>query len=430
MKVDKILKGYKFRIYPTKDQENFFKKHFNACRYVWNYFLETKSGVYKNTGLSLSWYDMAAGLTQIKKMPELTWLQEVNAQSIQQEIRKLSKTYSQFFKKTQGFPKFKTKRDGQSFMVPAGIKLSDGLLKIYKLDSKIKVNQHREFGQNARILFLTIKRYKANKYYVIFQVEEDKIHKCKKTSKIGIDLGLKNIVTISNGSKIKNDLLVNPYRKKLDYWHNQFCKKSPSKNREKDILRFSRVNEKINNRKLDFIHKLTSKIINDNQVICMENLNVKGMMKNKYLVTAFRNTSLHEVKRQLEYKAKWNSRDFVKVDRFFSSSKTCGNCGHIHQNLSLSDRTWQCVKCETTHDRDLNAARNILTQGLNILANLPKGKRAKSSVSGMESDVKQKHGEAFPSAPDNKTSEQGESMNHDIGLTRTDNNPPTLLSQI
>lgn len=366
---EKILKGYKFRIYPTKEQETLLSKHFGACRYVWNSILETKKDAYLHAGIKLNYCDTSKGLTAIKKLPDLYWLKEVNSQSIQQELRKLDVAYSRFFQKISDFPAFKSKHDKQSFMVPQRFSYKDKMLEIPKFKTKIKVNQHREFGNDARILFVTISKNKAGKYFASFQVEENKVKSSKISDKqIGLDLGLKDLIVCSDGMRINNPKIAKKSHKKIEYKHRQFSKtKKGGKNRERVRLKLAKIYEKTTNKKQDFAHKLTSKIVDENQIICIEDLDVKGMQKNKGLARSIQDVSWGEVVRQLEYKSGWRDKTLVKVNQYFPSSKTCGNCGHIHQELKLSDREWKCVKCETIHDRDLNAARNILKQGQNII---------------------------------------------------------------
>lgn len=400
---NRIHKGYKFRIYPTKEQEIFFAKTFGACRFIWNYMLETKRDVYLNVGMNLNYGDTSKGLSDIKKIDGNEFLNDVNSQTIQQELRKLDVSYTRFFKKIGNFPKFKSKNDKQSFVIPQFFKYENCKLIIPKLKSSIVVNQHREFGKNFQICFLTISKSKTNKYYCSFQVEEDApISNELKTNEIGIDLGLENLMTFSNGKKIKNPRIPNIYRKKLEYNHRQLSKKIVgSKNREKSKTKLNSIYEKISNIKNDYIDKLTSKIANENQVVIMEDLLISNMMKNRKLSKSIQDTSWGEIVRQIEYKTKWKSGRFIKIDKFFPSSKTCSCCGHINQDMNLSTRSWKCI-CGKEHDRDVNASINILNQGLNLIT---------KSGSGIESDSKQKSEEASKKVFGNSENNI-ESMNH------------------
>lgn len=378
----RVLKGYKFRINPTKEQEEFFSKTFGGCRFVWNYILESKKNAYLFGGVKSNFAETCKGLTDIKKFEGLEWLSELNSQSIQQELRKLDVAYSRFFKKISDFPQFKSKKDKQSFVVPQNFHYENGLLHIPKLKSGIAVVQHREFGAGVEIKFVTISKNKTGKYFCAFQVEEDKIVGVPKIEKeIGIDLGLTDLMTFSNGIKIKNPKIAKKYRKKLEYQHRKLSKKvNGSKSRENARNALAKTYDKISQIKGDFTHKLTSKIIKDNQLIVVEDLSVANMMKSHKLARAIQDVSWGEIVRQLEYKARWNDRQFVKIDRFFPSSKTCSNDGFILKTLDLSQRTWQCPKCGETHDRDVNAAKNILMQGKNIIK--------QNSGSGTESEIR------------------------------------------
>lgn len=378
----KVIKGYKFRIYPTKEQEEFFSKTFGGCRFIWNYILGSKKDGYLFGGVKSNFAETSKGLTDIKNLEGLEWLWELNSQSIQQELRKLDVAYSRFFKKISDFPQFKSKRDKQSFVVPQNFHYENQSLHIPKLKTGIKVVQHRSFGPNAEIKFVTISKNKSGKYFCSFQIEEDKAIKIPKSNKeIGIDLGLTDLMTFSDGAKIKNPKIAKKYRKKLEYRHRQLSKKvKGSKSRERARLKLAKTYDKISRIKGDFTHKLTSKIISENQVIVCEDLSVANMMKNHKLAKSIQEVSWGEIVRQLEYKAQWNDKQFVKIGTFFPSSKTCSNDGFILKTLDLDQRTWQCPKCGTVHDRDINAAKNILMQGRNIIK--------QNSGSGIESEVR------------------------------------------
>lgn len=386
----RVLKGYKFRINPTEDQQEFFAKSFGGCRFVWNYILNTKKDAYLFGGVSLNYSDTSGGLTLIKKLDGMEWINEINSQSIQQELRKLDVAYSRFFKKTGGFPKFKSKHDKQSFLVPQHFLYLDGHLNIPKLKSKIEVVQHREFGQNFVIKSVTISKNKAGQYFCSFLVEEDKVIKTPISNKsVGIDLGLTDLMTFSDGTKVKNPKIVKRYYKKLAYLHRQLSKKTKdSKSRERARLKLARFHNKISQIKGDYIHKLTSKIISENKVIVLEDLSIANMMKNHKLARSIQDVSWYEIVRQLRYKAEWNDRQLVQIDRFFPSSKTCNVDGYINQNMDLSIRNWECPQCGSVHDRDVNAAINILNQGINQLRNSGCGTHSESKQKLVESSRK------------------------------------------
>lgn len=389
-------RGYKFRIYPTPVQEQFFAKSFGCNRFVWNYFLNERKEFYlkvqevekagvKEKKRGLNYCDNAKTLTSLKKASDTVWLKEVNSQSLQQELKHLDAAYLNFFRKTAQFPKFKSKGGKQSFEVPQHFILDDSGLQIPKLDDAIKVVKYRDFGANAEIKKVVISKTKTGKYYAAFVVEEDASVLPKLETKVGIDLGLKSFATLSDGSKIQPSGIAKAKRKKLAYLGRQHSKKAKAgKSRERARLKLARAHENICNRKNDFLHKTSRRIVDENQVIAVETLNVAGMLKNRRLARSISEVNWGEFLRQLEYKSAWAGRSFVKIERFFPSSKACSNCGWINQSLELKDREWTC-QCGATHDRDENAAKNILTQGVNLI----------NSGEGYPSESKQKLGEAL-----------------------------------
>ena len=377
-----ILRGYKFQIIPTEEQKEFFSKSFGSSRFVYNHFLNVRKNLYLDAKKSLSYSKLCIELTKLKSDKEFIWLNEINSQSLQQSLRQLDVAYTRFFKKTSAFPTFKSKYDDQSFVIPQHFKLEGNLLYIPKLKKPIKVNNHREFGDNHKICFVIISKTKTNKYFVSYCVEEEFKSEVKKTdSKIGIDLGLIDLMTFSDGTKVTNPKIAKKYRSKLIYQQRQHSKKKKEgKNKEKARLKLANTYEKITNVKQDYTHKLTSNIIKNHDVIVMENLSITNMMKNHKLARSIQDVSWYEIVRQLKYKSEWNDRQFIQIDRFFPSSKTCNNCNYINQALKMSDRSWKCPNCQVEMDRDYNASLNIIKQGLSGL--------------GIKSDVKQKHMEA------------------------------------
>ena len=379
----RITRGYKFPILPTEEQKTFFAKSFGCSRFVFNHFLNARKEHYLKNGRGIGYNDTATLLVKLKEDKDTEWLNEVNSQSLQQSLRQLDVAYQRFFKKIAKFPSFKSKYDKQSFCVPQHFTFGDGLLTIPKLKSPIKVNQHRPFGEKYEICFLTISKTKTNKYFVSFIVEEDFTPKVKKTNKsVGIDLGLIDLMTFSDGKKISNPRIAKKYRKKLEYRQRQHSKKTKKgKNRERARVELAKTYEKINNVKLDYAHKLTADIVKNHDTICMEDLNIANMMKDHKKARSIQEVSWYEIVRQLKYKSEWNDRKFIQIDRWFPSSKTCNDCGYINQSLKEGDREWGCPICNVHHDRDYNASLNILKQGLSGL--------------GTKSDTKQKRGEAL-----------------------------------
>lgn len=379
-----VIKTYKFRIYPNKNQAKLMAKHFGSTRFVWNYFLAKRKESYIENEKPLNYHDNAKALTLLKKDGEFKWLKEINSQSLQASLKDLDTAYGRFFKKQAMFPRFKSKHKSvDSFRCPQSVDIRDGKLSLPKFREGIKIKLHREMA--GKILFATISKTHTDKYFTSITCETEHEVLPHTDKQIGIDLGIKNLAICSDGKVFKNPKTTKKYAKKLTYEQRQLSKKQKgSGKRFKQRKKVAAVHEKIKNVRADNIHKLTHLIVSENQVVIIEDLNVSGMIKNHKLAKAIADVSWHELSRQFEYKAQWNERDFTKIDRWFPSSKTCNVCNFIKQDLSLKDREWICPRCGTILDRDLNASQNILKQGLKIL-----------SGSGAESDSKQKFGKAF-----------------------------------
>jgi len=412
MTTKRITRGYKFPVLPTEEQKTFFAKSFGCSRFVFNYFLNARKDHYLKNGKGIGYNDTAKLLVALKEDKDTEWLNEVNSQSLQQSLRQLDVAYQRFFKKIASFPSFKSKYDKQSFCIPQHFTFENGLLTIPKLKA-IKVNQHRPFGENYEICFLTISKTKTNKYFVSFIVEEDFTLKVKETNKsVGIDLGLIDLMTFSDGKKISNPRIAKKYRKKLEYQQRQHSKKTKKgENRERARVKLAKTYEKITNVKMDYTHKLTNDIVKNNAIICMEDLSIINMMKDHRRARSIQEVSWYEIVRQLKYKSEWNDRKFIQVDRWFPSSKTCNDCGYINQSLKKGDREWDCPICNIHHDRDYNASLNILKQGLCGL--------------GIKSHDKQKRGEASRMVS-GKTERVIKSVNHETQKLIKRGNPLAL----
>lgn len=379
-----IHKSYKFRIEPTSEQMELLSKHFGACRFVFNRFLHERKEKYLNEKTSLNYYDNARTLTDLKKEEGFGWLKEINSQSLQSAIRNLDSAYKNFFNKQNQFPRFKSKYDRQSFKIPQNILINDEKLIIPKFKEGIKIKLHREI--EGEILFATITKSTTGKYYVSITCEVNYKSFDKTGSSVGIDTGIKDLAILSDGKTYENIKVLKSKLKKLKYEQKQLSKKQKGSNsRQKQKIKLSLVHEKITNIRKDYLHKVSTEIVKNHDIISVEDLAVKNMMKNHKLAQSLSDVSLGMFHTMLEYKSKWNDKSFVKIDRFFPSSKTCSNCGWINQDLNLSIREWTCPSCNEHHDRDLNASKNILKQGINILSGY-----------GIESDIKQKQEEALP----------------------------------
>lgn len=363
---------YKFRLYPSQQQEELLAKHFGCIRWVYNHFLDRRVKHYmtakeKNLAKkSLNYYDDAAELTKLKKQEGTEWLSEVNSQSLQHAIKHLDGAFNRFYKKLGGFPKFKKKNRKNSFRVPQFVKVLDGKLYFPKFKEGIKLDQHRPIEgdiQNA-----TISRTPSGRYYAAIQVERDIKPLVPTGAVVGVDLGIKALATTSDGVEFENLKPFRKYEKRIRVLNKALarCEKG-SKGREKARKRLAKVYEKVADIRNDHLHKVSRRLVDENQVIVLEDLNVKGMMANRKLSKSIWDCSLHELVRQIKYKAEWYGRQVVQIDRWFPSSKTCGKCYFVNDGLTLADREWTCPRCGEVHDRDVNAANNILVQGLNLL---------------------------------------------------------------
>ena len=358
---DKIYKAYKFRIYPTKIQIDFLNKQFGAVRFIYNYFLNQRDTQFKETGKSDSYYAQTKALKLMKGQEEFKWLKEINSQTCQQALQCLDAAYLKFFRKETAFPRFKKKKNYQSFCVPQHFKILEKGIIIPKLKSQIKCKFYREII--GEVKSLTISKTLTGKYFVSILVEQKNEYKQTSEGKIGIDLGIKDFVTLSDGTKYS--FSVSKKTKKLKKLQHYYSKKQKgSKRKEKLRLRIAKLNEKIANSRRDFQHKLSTKLTNEYQTICLETLRVKNMMKNHKLARAIGEASWYSFVNMLQYKGKWKGCDIIQIDQFYPSSKTCSRCNWKKENLKLSERSWICPKCGTIHDRDINAAKNILTYGL------------------------------------------------------------------
>jgi putative transposase len=370
-----IFKSFKFRIYPNKEQEILLSKHFGSCRFVFNHYLNKRKETYLEDKKSLNYYDNANDLTQLKKNDDYSWLKEINSQSLQSSLRNLDTSYMKFFRKQTKFPRFKSKYDRQSFKIPQFIKLENNELIIPKFKDGIKIKLHREIV--GEICFATISKSTTGKYYVSLTCEVQYQPYEKTNSKVGIDTGIKNLAILSDGTTYKNIKILKNNLKKLKYNQRQLSKKikgGSSRNKQRKMIAV--LHEKITNVRKDYLHKVSTEIVKNHDIISVEDLAVKNIMKNYKLSQALSDVSLGMFYSMLEYKCQWNDKSFVKIDRFFPSSKICSTCGWINQDLTLDIRNWKCHSCGETHDRDFNASKNILKQGLSVL--------------GTNSDIKQK----------------------------------------
>lgn len=366
-----VLVGYKFRIYPTNAQKEFFEKHFGCCRFIYNYLLNLREELYGKFKKTISGFEAKRKIAVLKKSGEFSWLKEVNSQSLQESSLDLEKAYIRFFKKLGKKPRFKRKLHRQKFKVPQFFELkktkrSNYFLTIPKIKTQIKVNVHREIL--GKIKQITIIKEASGEYFVSFncEVEKENIFKRKNCKKgiVGIDLGLTSFIATSNGDKKEAPKFLRKTERKLKLSQRILSrKKKNSLNWNKERKKVSKIHTKIVNMRRDFLHKISFELVDENQVIYLEDLNVKGMVKNRCLSKSISDASWSEFVRQLKYKAKWRNKKIVQLGRFEPSSKLCSICGFKNNELKLHQREWKCINCGTRHDRDVNAAKNIAKLG-------------------------------------------------------------------
>ena len=353
-----IRKAHKTRAYPTKKQ---LSNHFGSARFIYNYFLQHKTNQYKQTGKSASLLQISRELTLLKQKQEHNWLNNISRQCLQNSIENLDVAFNSFFKKKTKYPQFKKRHKKQSFkictpfcpMSQNGVHIPRiGILNcdIYYLPEKYK------------LLSATVSKTITNKYFIAINYEveipDPKIDITKPI--IGIDFGIKTFVTTSNGEKINQPKFTDD-KKKRRLQRKLSRRTKGSKRRQRARLRLALYHEKVHNRRIDYLHKLSSKMVSENQAIILEDLSIKGMM-NRF-GKQLGELGWYEYTRQLAYKGKWRGCLVEKVDRFFPSSRICSECGFINDDLQLSDREWDCPSCLVHHDRDRNAAKNIVTYG-------------------------------------------------------------------
>jgi putative transposase len=366
----KQKKAYKYRFSPSEEQKHLLAQTFGCCRYVYNWALRERTDAYYQRGERLYYEGTAQRLVLLKSQEETSWLNEVSSVPLQQALRHLDRAFRNFFEGRAEYPTFKKKRHQQAATYASNAFSWNGqTLTLAKMDAPLDITWHRPLPDSCKPSSVTITKDEANRYFVSILVEED-IKPLPVTPKmVGLDLGLKSMVITSDGHTYGNPKFFAKDEKKLAKAQRRHAKKKKgSKNRAKARLSVARIQKKIADRRRNSQHQLSTHIIRENQVVCVESLSVKNMVQNHCLAKAISDVGWSEFVRQLEYKAEWYGRTLVKIDKWYPSSKRCFDCGHILDSLQLDVRSWACPECGVVHDRDINAAKNILAVGLTVAA--------------------------------------------------------------
>jgi len=369
-----VLKAYKYRIYPTKTQITLIEKHFGSTRFLYNYFLDYRQKEYAKGNKKVGYIITQAELTKLKKLDEYKWLNECGSQSLQMALRDLDSAFTRFFKKQGGYPKYKTKKHThQSFTAPQNIKVANNRVYLPKFTKDgLKVKLHRDILENATLKQATISRQN-NQYFVSILVD-DKIpipKPIKAKTAVGLDMGITDLIITSDGKKYENKKYFIKSQKRLKKLQRRLSKKQKgSKNRQKAKLRVQKLHTKVTNQRKDYLHKISNEITNQYDIICLETLNIKGMIRNKHLSKSITDVAWSEFMRQLEYKASWRGKTIIKIDKWFPSSQICSYCGANTGKKPLNIRKFDCPHCNTKDiDRDVNASINIRNYGLGQVDN-------------------------------------------------------------
>jgi len=357
------VKAIKVRLYPTSEQRSLLNQHFGACRFIYNAALDYKIKMYKDYGIKLSKFDIVKEITDVKQDPAFSWLNDIKAEVLQNTIDSIDSAYKSFFR-GGGYPKFKHKRSKQSFLQKQNFKILDNTNKISFLKNKIKFKCSERDSYDLRnnaIKRITYSKDTIGNYYASVLIEFTHTPLSIIENEIGIDLGLSHYLITSDGEFIANPKFFKNSEHKLKKQQRKLSRKQKgSNNKKKQQLVVGRIHNKIKNQREYFLHNVSSRLINENQVISLETLSIKNMIKNRCLSKSIQDASWAKFVNMLTYKAEWSGREIRRISRFAPSSKTCSSCSWYNTELTLKDRTFNCIECGHSEDRDLNASKNIL----------------------------------------------------------------------
>ena len=358
----KQKRAYRYRLYPTPEQVEVLAQTFGCVRYVYNWALRQRTDAYYGRHEHLGYHEASAALTILKQQPEMAWLNEVSSVPLQQALRHLDKAFRNFFEGRAKYPAFKKKRSRQAATYASSAFRWDAesrALTLAKMDTPLDIHWSRSFTGTPTTI--TISKDTAGRYFVSFLGEEEIDSLPVVNAMVGMDVGLKDVAVLSTGEKIANPRHLRRSERCLVHAQRNLARKQKgSRNREKACLKVAREYARIADQRRDGLHKLTTRLIRENQTVCVESLAVKNLLRNHTLAKAISDAGWGELVRQLEYKATWYGRTLVKIDRWYPSSKRCHACGHVLDSLALDARQWTCPECGVRYDRDINAAKNIL----------------------------------------------------------------------
>jgi putative transposase len=361
-------KAFKYRFYPTPEQETLLRKTMGCARLIYNKALALRTEAWDEKQERVGYEETSTMLTEWKKEENLQFLNEVSCVPVQQSLRHLQRGFSNFFEGRAKYPNFKKKHQGgDAEFTKSAFKFKNGQVYLAKCTEPLAIHWSRELPQGSEPSTITVKLSPSGRWTASLLVDVEIKKLPESSNQIGLDLGITSLVALSTGEKISNPKNFKAKRRKLKKAQKALSRKQKgSNNRHKARLKVAKVYTEISDARKDFLHKLTTQLVRENQTIAVEDLAVKNMVKNRKLALAISDASWGEIVRQLEYKCGWYGRTLIKIDRWFPSSKRCGHCGHVVEKLPLNIREWECPKCGTNHDRDINAARNILAAGLAV----------------------------------------------------------------